>query len=299
MSLTDRSPTVADVVTQMLESLSTGVEELRATDGIAQQLQGLVHDILGNGALRDTLTGRRLGHSVHPVLTDLPIGFWTSAFMLDFIGGRRSRAAAQRLVGLGVLSAIPTAASGAADWSDTAGKDRRVGLVHAALNSAALVCFSASWLARRRGRHGRGVFYGVVGSAAATGGGFFGGHLVQRLGIGVDHTAYVELPTGWTPTDVASDFADATPRQVVVDQAEIVVTRDGDAWYGLADRCTHAGGPLHDGEANAGCIECPWHGSRFRQRDGAVVRGPASAPQPVVAVRVRDDVVEVRDGAAT
>jgi nitrite reductase/ring-hydroxylating ferredoxin subunit/uncharacterized membrane protein len=281
-------------VTQLLESLATGVEDLRATDGVAQQLQGMLHVALGNGAVRDTLTGRRLGHSVHPVLTDLPIGFWTSAFMLDFIGGRTSRAAAQRLVGLGVLSALPTAAAGAADWSDTAGKDRRVGLVHAALNSAALVCFSASWLARRRGRHGRGVLYGVIGSAAATGGGFFGGHLVQRLGIGVDHTAYVELPTDWTPTDAPSEVADGSPRAVTVDGAEIVVTREGDEWFGLADRCTHAGGPLHEGAVNDGCIECPWHGSRFRLPDGTVARGPAYAPQPVVAVRVRDGVVEVR-----
>lgn len=295
----DQSSTPADAVTQMLESLATGVEDLSSTDGLAQQLQGLLHDVLGNGALRDTLTGRWLGHAVHPVLTDLPIGFWTSAFMLDFIGGHKSRAAAQRLVGLGVLAALPTAASGAADWSDTAGKDRRVGLVHAALNSAAIVCFSASWLARRRGHHGRGVLYGIAGSAAATGGGFFGGHLVARLGIGVDHTAYVELPTDWTPTDAASTFDEGSPRQVIVGEAEIVVTREGDAWFGLADRCTHAGGPLHEGEVNDGCVECPWHGSRFRLRDGTVARGPAFAPQPVVAVRVREDVVEVRDGTAT
>ena len=133
--------------TRALDVLAQRVEGLHAADAVAKRLQEFVHARIGRGGLRDALTGRWLGHAVHPVLTDLPIGFWTSAFTLDLIGGRRSRAAAQRLVGLGVLSALPTAASGAADWSDTTGKERRVGLVHAGLNSAAIACFTASWWA--------------------------------------------------------------------------------------------------------------------------------------------------------
>jgi nitrite reductase/ring-hydroxylating ferredoxin subunit len=295
---TPESPSVpsvpVDALTQSLESVAQLVEGLGAADGIAKQIQGLIHDALGAGGLRDALTGRWLGHAVHPMLTDLPIGFWTSAFMLDLIGGRRSRAAAQRLVGLGVLSALPTAASGAADWSDTTGPERRVGLVHAALNTAAIACFTASWFARRRGRNGRGVLYGLAGSAVATGGGFFGGHMVQRFGVGVDHTAFDEPPSEWVPTVAASEWLDGTPRRVDADGAEIVVVREAGAWYGLAARCTHAGGPLDEGAVSNGCIECPWHGSRFRLRDGSVARGPAFAPQPVVAVQVHDDVVEVR-----
>jgi nitrite reductase/ring-hydroxylating ferredoxin subunit len=228
------------------------------------------------------------------VLTDLPIGFWTSAFTLDLIGGRRSRPAAQLLVGLGVLSALPTAASGAADWSDTTGKERRIGLVHAACNSAATVCFAASWLERRRGRNGRGVFYGLVGSAAATVGGYFGGHMVQRLGLGVDHTTFDELPSEWTATDPASDWTDDAPRRVSAGGTPVVVVREGESWYALEATCSHAGGPLDEGAVRDGCIECPWHGSRFRLRDGSVAGGPAFAPQPALAVRVRDGVVEVR-----
>jgi nitrite reductase/ring-hydroxylating ferredoxin subunit/uncharacterized membrane protein len=283
-----------DAAAQALELLAQRVEELSATDGVAKQLQRLIHARLGSGARRDALTGRWLGHAVHPVLTDLPIGFWTSAFTLDLIGGRRSRAAAQRLVGLGVLTALPTAASGAADWSDTTGKARRVGLVHAALNSAAIACFTASWFARRRGRHWRGVMYGLAGSTVATGGGFFGGHMVQRLGMGVDHTTFVELPSEWTATLPATEWVDDTPRRVSAGGADIVVVREGGAWYGLVARCSHAGGPLDEGSVRDGCIECPWHGSRFRLRDGSVARGPAFAPQPVAAVRVRNDIVEVK-----
>ncbi len=231
---------------------------------------------------------------MHPVLTDLPIGFWTSAFTLDLIGGRRSRAAVQRLVGLGVLCALPTAASGAADWSDTTGKARRVGLVHAALNTTAIACFTASWFARRRGRNGRGVLYGLAGSAVATGGGFFGGHLVQRLGMGVDHTTFDDLPEEWTPTLPAAAWTDATPRRVEVGGTAIVVVSEEGSWHALVARCTHAGGPLDEGSVHDGCIECPWHGSRFRLRDGSVARGPAFAPQPVVDVRLRNEIVEVR-----
>lgn len=287
-----------EAATQALELMAQRVEELSAADGVAKQLQRFVHARIGRGGLRDALTGRWLGHAVHPVLTDLPIGFWTSAFTLDLIGGRRSRAAAQRLVGLGVLCALPTAASGAADWSDTTGKERRVGLVHASLNSAAIVCFTASWWSRHRGRHGRGVLYGIAGSAVATGGGFFGGHLVQRFGMGVDHTAFDELPTEWTPTRPATEWTDGTPRRVDADGVPVVVVRDQDDWYALAARCSHAGGPLDEGSVRDGCIECPWHGSRFTLRDGAVVQGPAFAPQPVADVRVSNDIVEVKAAPA-
>ncbi len=284
----------ADAVTEMLEGLAHTVEDLDAVDDVAAELQDRIHGVLGTGALRDALTGRWLGHAVHPVLTDLPIGFWTSAFTLDLIGGRRNRAAAQLLVGLGVLAAIPTAASGAADWSETAGKETRVGLVHATLNTTALACFTASWLARRRGHHGRGVIYGLAGSAAATAGGFFGGHLVQRFGVGVDHAVFDRLPGDWTATDPATEWSDGSPRRVDAGGVPVAVVRDDGSWYGLAARCSHAGGPLDEGEVRDGCVECPWHGSRFRLRDGSVARGPAFAAQPVVDVRVRDGVVEVR-----
>ena len=279
---------------EALSRLVAQLGEQSALDGVAGALRERVAGIIGSGPVKDALSGTWLGHAVHPMLTDLPIGFWTSAFTLDLIGGRRNRAAAQLLVGLGVLAAIPTAASGAADWSETAGKETRVGLVHAALNTSALACFTASWLARRRGHHRRGVLYGIAGSAAATGGGFLGGHLVQRFGLAVDHTTFDELPGEWTATDPASAWSDGSPRRVDAGGVPVVVVRDGDIWYGLEARCTHAGGPLDEGEVRDGCVECPWHGSRFRLRDGSVARGPAFAPEPVAEVRVHDGVVEVR-----
>lgn len=278
---------------QAVESFVRGVESMTAADAVAKPLSRLVHRAVGRGQLQDALTGRWLGHALHPMLTDLPIGFWTSAFTLDLLGGRKHRAAAQRLVGIGVLSALPAIATGATDWADTTDAERRVGLVHAALNSAALACFTASWLARRRGRHARGVIWGLAGSTVATGGGYLGGHLVQRMGLGIDNTAFDDIPTRWVPTLPAREWADEVPRRVVAGGTEVMVVRERGVWHGLDNRCSHRGGPLDEGTVRDGCAECPWHGSRFRLGDGTVERGPAAAPQRVVGVRVQDDVVEV------
>ena len=276
-----------------LEPTVRAIEQLGAADPVAKGLQHLVQRAVGTGPARDALTGRWLGHAVHPMLTDLPIGFWTSAFTLDLIGGRSSRAAARKLVGWGVLCAIPAAATGATDWSDATGAERRVGLVHAALNSAAVACFTASWLARRRGRTGRGILWGLAGSTVATGGGYLGGHLVQRLGLGVDNTTFDEAPDRFVPTLPASEWTESTPRRVDADGTPAVVVRERGVWHALDAHCSHRGGPLDEGTVRDGCIECPWHQSRFSLDDGSVVRGPAAAPQPVLGVRVRDDVVEV------
>jgi nitrite reductase/ring-hydroxylating ferredoxin subunit len=135
--------------------------------------------------------------------------------------------------------------------------------------------------------------YGLAGSAVATGGGYLGGHLVQRLGLGVDHSTFDDLPTRWVPTLPVGEWSDQTPRRVVVDGTPVMVVRERGIWHGLDNRCSHRGGPLDEGRVNGGCAECPWHGSRFRLGDGSVERGPAAAPQRMVGVRVDDDIVEV------
>ena len=112
------------------------------------------------------------------MLTDLPIGLWTSAVTLDVLGGRSARPAATRLVGLGVLAAGPTAWSGWADWSALDERQQRVGVVHAATNGLAAALFASSWLARRRGDHRRGQTLGLAASTVLSVGGYLGGHLL-------------------------------------------------------------------------------------------------------------------------
>ena len=131
------------------------------------------------------------------MLTDLPIGFWTSAMAVDFLGGQKGHKAADRLVALGVLSALPTAAAGLADWSDTIGEDRRLGLAHAVGNVVAVDLYAWSWIARKRGRRGAGVTLSVLGAAAATAGAYLGGHLAWRKGVNVDRHAWDHPSDDW------------------------------------------------------------------------------------------------------
>ncbi|MBI2708344.1 MAG: Rieske (2Fe-2S) protein [Actinobacteria bacterium] len=298
-----------------LSSLGERLEAVEALDRLAQPAHHLVHRVLRPGPVKDALHGRWLGHPLHPFLTDLPIGFWTSAVVLDLAGGPRAERAADRLLGLGVAAALPTAAAGAADWAELFEPEQRSGFVHAAANITATALFASSWLARRSGARRRGVRLALAGAAAATVGGFIGGHLSYRRAAGVNQDAYNTGPGEWTPVDTTSAVtgtgAGATSPVEAVDAVDAVATvearpgRAGDTDvlvvgpndqpdHALVAACSHLGGPLGEGDVSDGCVTCPWHGSRFRLSDGQVVRGPATAPQPWLEARSREGRVEVR-----
>ena len=142
------------------------------------------------------LRGDRLGHVVHPLLTDVVIDTWTSATLLDLFGGRDSSAAAQRLIGTGLLAAGPTAWTGWAEWSAAGSRDKRVGLVHAVTNGRAIGAYSASWIARQRGRRCAGVRLALAGAAISGVGAYLGGHLAAARKVSSRHPGYVEAPLG-------------------------------------------------------------------------------------------------------
>ncbi len=169
-----------------LDDLARDLSHDERLDPLARQLHALAQSI--PEAARPVLEGAWLGHAVHPFLTDIPIGCWSSANVLDLVGGRSGRKAAQRLMGLGVLSALPTATTGLAELGriDDPGT-RRVAATHALLNTGALTFYASSWLARRRGDHLRGVFHGLVGTTIATVSGFLGGHMSFALATGTGH----------------------------------------------------------------------------------------------------------------
>jgi uncharacterized membrane protein len=125
---------------------------------------------------------RVLGHSLHPVLTDLPLGCWTSASLVDVIGGSDGHSAATRLIGVGLLSAGPTAYTGLASWSRLEGAERRIGAVHAVGNDVAILLFAGSFVARLRGQHSRGVPLALLGNLATVAAGHLGGHLALKRG---------------------------------------------------------------------------------------------------------------------
>jgi nitrite reductase/ring-hydroxylating ferredoxin subunit/uncharacterized membrane protein len=269
------------------------IEKAAWLDRIADMASAALHTVFRPGLAKDLASGTPVGHPVHPLLVTVPIGSWVSASYLDLVGGAGSRTAARRLVAFGAVMAVPAAITGASDWSDTSGAERRVGLVHAAANYTALSLYGASWLARRRGRHAAGVALAAAGGTILTASGWLGGHLSYALGVGVDTTAFQQLPTDWT--DVAAESAVTTePRLVDAAGVPVLLMRYEGQLVALDDRCTHRGGPLHEGPIEAGCVTCPWHGSRFRLTDGSVVRGPATRPAPAFEVRVGGDRVQVR-----
>ena len=153
------------------------IERATVLDGIADRATSLHRRVVGDGAFADVLRGTWLGHPLHPMLTDLPIGFWTSAMVLDVFGGKRSARGARALIGWGVVSSFPTALAGSVDWRDTSGSTRRVATVHAGCNAVAIALYAWSWSARRHHRLA-GIALGFAGATAATVGGYLGGELV-------------------------------------------------------------------------------------------------------------------------
>ena len=274
------------------------LEAFDGLDGVADWTSKKWRDLLNDKRpLKDLISGTPLGHALHPVLSDVPIGTWTSALLLDLVGGEDSEDAADLLVAAGLAAAGPTALSGWSDWSDSAPASKpvsRVGLVHALSNATAIGLFGASLLARRGGNRGAGKLFGLAGAGALTVGGFLGGHLSFVQGVGVDHTAFEKRPADWTDAAGAEDLKESEPQVASVDGADVLLVRQGERVYALANTCSHRGGPLNDGELVDGCVECPLHGSRFRLDDGGVVQGPATTPQPAYDVREENGRIQVR-----
>jgi MFS family permease len=166
---------------------ATRIEENPSYDAAVPVLEAAAAP-LAEGRARDVLSGQWLGHALHPLLTDYPLGCWTSAMLLDVFGGREHRSSSRRLIGIGLLAVAPTAASGLSDWSQVGERGpRRVGVAHAAVNATAATLYLLSWLARRKDAHGRGVTYGVIGGLFAIVGGFLGGHLSLTAAVTRDN----------------------------------------------------------------------------------------------------------------
>lgn len=280
-----------------LATMAGRIEQAKGLDPLVNAVSSAVNTVLPRGPVKDALHGTWLGHSLHPMLIAGPIGLWSSALVLDLTAGKGGRDAARRLVGAGLLAVVPTAASGLADWSELgmARRQKRVGMAHANANSVTALVFLASWLARRRGQHGPGVALALVGAAGLSVGGYLGGHLSYAQGVGVNRNMdEPKKPRDWTDAAAAADLQEGSPVRVEVDGQAVALVRAGGGLFAMSAVCGHWGGPLEDGKLVDGCLECPWHGSRFRLEDGSVARGPATTAQLSYDVREVGDRVEVR-----
>jgi nitrite reductase/ring-hydroxylating ferredoxin subunit/uncharacterized membrane protein len=270
------------------------IGRLEQLDPIAAAIAKRVQRATQPTIVKNALSGTGTGHQLHPLLTDVTIGAWVSATLLDVLGGEDSAGAARLLTGVGILSAGPTVASGLSDWSDTYGPDQRVGLVHAIGNAVGLVLQVGSYRARRRGSHKLGATLSIAGLGVAGAAGYLGGHLVLARGVGVNHAAYQDRSTDWTDVADAGTLEQDKPLRVDAGGVPVVVVKTADRLFALSATCTHAGGPLDEGDVVDGCLVCPWHASRFRLEDGRPMRGPATVDQPVWEARVQDGRLEVR-----
>ncbi len=272
-------------------------------DNLADKLQPLIHQFYHDRRgfkqkLENFLNGVWLGHPLHPVITDIPVGAWTAAVTLDSLeavtGNRRLGQGADIATALGAISAVGAASAGLTDWQHLRGEPRREGMLHALLNTTALGLFSASLASRLGGSRKTGRSLALAGYLAMFFGAFFGGDLVYRLKIGVKHSTNKE-PDGFIQVMDAKDLPEDQLTKVDVNGVPVLLVRRGDRVFAIAERCAHMGGPLSQGKLlEDNTVVCPWHGSRYELSSGKVIGGPSTYNQECYPARIYDGRVELR-----
>jgi nitrite reductase/ring-hydroxylating ferredoxin subunit len=265
-------------------------------DGVAETVQGAVgkvYEALGpNGkTLKNVLHGSLLGHPLHPAVTDLPIGAWLVGVVADRTG---QKGAADTAHVVAFATATVSALSGYTDFHETYGHERRVALTHGATMSVAYGLQAASLLLRAAGARGPAKALSATGLGIVVASGYLGGDLVFGIGTMVNRNAFLEAPEDFVDVGASGDFPEGALRRVQAGSAPVLVVRRDGRLNAIGAVCSHAGGPLDEGELSGDCVTCPWHGSQFRITDGDVVGGPATFPQPPFVVREHDGRVEVK-----
>src|SRR6516162_10294717 len=242
--------------------------------------------------------GRWAGHPLHPALSDLPIGLWTGATVLDVTDSSPATGPGLDPAGIlsaaGILASCATALTGLSDWTVSDEQDRRVGLFHGLLNTAALGLQSVSLGARMTGHRSTARALGAASLTVTAAAAYLGGHLVFTKGVMVNRVGWAVGPRRWVRALPEADLPDDSPVAVQAEGRQILLYRHEGILYAIDNICSHAGGLLSRGTIADLTVTCPLHGSRFALADGCVSRGPASQPQPVLRTRIRNGWVEVR-----
>ncbi|TYP87866.1 Rieske (2Fe-2S) protein [Blastococcus xanthinilyticus] len=268
----------------------------KAIEPARRAVQGLPSGV------KDALHGTWLGHALHPVLVQVPVGSWVSAGLLDAVPPLRP--AATVLIGTGVAAAVPAALSGAADWSEQGAGVRRLGAVHAVMNSAALGLYVGSLVARAKGRGTLGRVLAYSGLGIAGGSAAIGGHMSYAQSSGASHaaTAVRALSSDWIDLGPLDDLPEGRPTLRTGKGSSmavpLAVVRRGARVDVFVGACSHLSGPLDEGVVEtvrgSECLVCPWHGSAFDLGSGQPRRGPAANPQEKLEVRMEAGRVKAR-----
>lgn len=275
----------------------------RFINGLAQVTQRLVTAIFTPlRFLKTFLNGTWLEHPLHPVITDVPIGAWTVALLLDLIalifGVTGLGLASAIAVGLGILAALAAAVTGFADWMDVDPPELAVGITHALFNLTATVLFAVAFVVQWASNwtiNWASFIPALVGYLVVSAGAYLGGSLVFRMGTMIDRDAYLAGPDKFVPVLATQDLPEGRPVRVDANGRRVMLLRRGEQVCALSAVCSHYGGPLDEGQLKDGTIECPWHFSRFSLEDGSVRAGPATAPVRSYETRIADGHIEVRE----
>jgi nitrite reductase/ring-hydroxylating ferredoxin subunit/uncharacterized membrane protein len=265
-------------------------------DQSASKLHSLVKPLFGAdgpAGVKDFLYGTWLGHPLHPMMTDVSLSGWTMSMVFDLLGEENASDIALKV---GTVSAVGTAVTGAAQWFDVQNLEepKRIGALHAMLNTAALGFYIASIVLREQDKRDAGLATAWTGHAISMTSAWIGGHLSYVLGIGVSRNAFTEAATEWTDAIADSALVEGTLTRAEVDGEAIMFLRQGDRIYATSAICTHVGGPLDEGERTGTCVKCPWHGSEFDLETGKVNHGPATDSIDIYETRVSNGQVQIR-----
>lgn len=248
--------------------------------------------------IENALNGVWLGHALHPAVVTVPIGAWTVTAVLDVLessGKDEYAAGADASLVIGLAGVAGAALTGIAQWYPMKEPSvKKLGAAHALLNVTATLLYGASLAARKQGNRGVGRALSFLGYSLVMTSSYLGGELVSEKKMGTDHAPRQNLPTEFTPVLAADALPANQPTAAQTGDLKLVLVKQGEKIYALADSCSHYGGPLSEGTLEGNCVVCPWHGSRFRLTDGHNEDGPATFSQPCFETRVNGGQIEVR-----
>lgn len=287
----------------VFKSLDDFIQQQAWLDAAGGPLQAWIHGLFSRGGgtgrtVKNILNGTWLGHPLHPVITDVPIGAWICTCVLDTAASisdsRELRTAADMTLATGLGASIGAAVTGWTDWSDTYGKDRNVGLLHGLTMATAVTTYAIALVARVSGARRAGVMLANTGLAVASAGAYLGGDQVFDLGYGVNRTAYHRGPADFVPVLSESELGANTPTKVEAEGRAVMLVKQGGQVFALDDTCVHAGCSLSGGKVEGRSIVCPCHGSQYELDSGAVINGPATRREPTLTVRLLNGMIEVK-----
>ena len=280
------------------------IDRQRWLEPVADFLQKVVggfYKLLGapGHGLKTFIHGTWLGHPLHPVITDIPLGAWTLAVLFDiiYLFNRTTTwtAAADLSIIIGVVAALAAAVTGYTDWNETIDRERRVGVAHGLINTLVLIIYVASLIVRGAGgSRGLGIVLALVGYALVISAAYLGGEMVFSIGTGVNHHAWQPVPEKFTKVLLEGRLNEGTLIKAMAGDTPILLYKKADTVCAISETCSHAGGPLSEGELDGNLVQCPWHASRFDICTGQVRGGPATVSQVRYETRIQNGQIEVR-----